>query len=307
MKISAVIPTCENRWDAGMTFRSLPNLSRKPDEVLVVMDGDKEKVEKHTLAEMPVKVIYTRHRGAAAKRNLGLSKCEYENVLFVDDDIEFMQDCLAQMERCLQDDRQVGAVGAFIENQPYREPGFYSRFVWGLMASEKIDDYAGRCFGPLINIWPKRILNGFPFQKTDWISIACALYRKCFLPNPAFERFFQGYSFMEDVTLSTEVGLKWQVGMARDALVVHHSKPAVYRKSPGDLHSMILRNRFKILTQVKHWNACQAAREITKYELLMVPAHIWGFLKGGVLIPILKANVLEIWKMWGQVNSGTKP
>ena len=103
----------------------------------MVIDGDKEKVEEHTLAGVPVKVIYTRHRGAAAKRNLGLSKCECENVLFADDDIEFMPDCLAQMEKCLQDDSQVGAVGAFIKNQPYSKPGWYSRFVWGINGLRK--------------------------------------------------------------------------------------------------------------------------------------------------------------------------
>ena len=89
MKVSAVIPTCEAKWNAGFTFRSLPELTRKPDEIMVVMDGDKEEVEEASLAGVPVKIFKTRQRGAAAKRNLGVEKSSGEAILLVDDDVEF--------------------------------------------------------------------------------------------------------------------------------------------------------------------------------------------------------------------------
>jgi hypothetical protein len=56
LKISAVIPTCEAKWNAGFTFRSLPELTHKPDEILVVIDGRKEAVEEASLAGVPVRL-----------------------------------------------------------------------------------------------------------------------------------------------------------------------------------------------------------------------------------------------------------
>lgn len=301
MKISAVIPTCEKQWDEGMTIRSMPSLLRKPDEIIVIIDWSEEKVEERHMWGIPVRVVYTQERGAAGKRNLGYRVTEGEGVLFVDDDIELKPNCIEQMEKSLQSDDKIGAVGAFIENQPFRDPGIYSIFVWSLMSSLKLRYFSGRCFGPLINIWPKREANGEIFQQTDWVSIACVLYRKEALPIPPFKSFFQGYSFLEDVTLSTEVASRWKVGMARDALVTHHSKPAPYRENLGNLHAMLICNRFTVLTQVKGWQAAKAAGAITLYELLMMPAHGFSWLKGKPLLPIIKANTRALGRIWRQV------
>jgi len=300
MKISAVIPTCENRWDAGMTFRSLPNLSRKPDEIVAIMDGEEEKVEEHTLAGVPVKVIYTRQRGAAAKRNLGVEKSSGEAILFVDDDVEFRNDTVNALERCLKKNSQIGGVSSFIENQGFREPGNYTRWVYKLSGGTGIKDYGGKCFGPLINIYPRPWSHGPEFAECDWLNAGCTLYLRAALPSPCFEASFSGYSFMEDLAFSRRVRKKWKIGMARDAWYFHHSRPALYKKDLAALNKMALENRHYILINVEGWSATKAALAITWLEILLLPAKLRQMVTQANGIAVIAGSVRGVFKIWGK-------
>jgi len=300
MKVSAVIPTCENRWDAGMTFRSLPNLSRKPDEIVVIMDGEQERAEEHTLAGVPVRVIHTRQRGAAAKRNLGVEKSSGEAILFVDDDVEFWPGTVAALEEALGADPRIGGVGCFIENQAFQELGLYSRTVYRLAGGWGIRDFAGRCFGPLINIYPRPWVGGESFRESEWLNSTCTLYRREALPQPAFEAGFTGYSFMEDLALSRRVRKKWRIGMSRDARIVHHTRPAPYKENAGRLQQMGLENKHHILREVEGWSAIQAALAITWLELLLLPAKLRQMLTQPKGVAAIAGSVRGLVKIWAR-------
>lgn len=300
MKISAVIPTCENRWDAGMTFRSLPSLSRKPDEVFVVMDGDEEKVEEHTLAGVPVKVIYTRQRGAAGKRNLGAEKSSGEAILFVDDDVAFRPGAVAALEVALGSAPRIGGVGCFIENQAFQEPGLYSRTVYRLAGGWRLRDFSGRCFGPLINLYPRPWAGNGIFQESEWLNSTCTLYRREALPQPAFEAGFTGYSFMEDLALSRRVRKKWRIGMSRDGRIVHHTRPASYKENVGRLQQMGLENKHHILREVEGWSAARAALAITWLELLLLPAKLRQMLNQPKGFAGISGSARGLVKIWGR-------
>ena len=298
MKISAVVPTCEEKWDSGITFRSLPQLTRKPDEIIVVMDGDKEEMEEASLASVPVKILRTQKRGAAAKRNLGLGKSTGDAVLFADDDIEFRPGCLGVMERVLNGNASIGGVGVFIENQRFHEPGLYSRTVYWLCGGWGIRDFGGKCFGPMINIHPRHREDGQEFEKTEWLNTACVLYQKMALPNPAFEPGFKGYSFMEDVALSRRVRKKWRIGVARDAWIFHHSEPASYKNNTAQLYEMSLSNRSHILREVEGWCALKVAWAITWLEFLSLPSKLRDILKHPRKISGLKGSARGLAKIW---------
>ncbi len=271
MKISAVIPTCEKQWDEGMTFRSLPNLNRKPNEIVVVMDSDEEAVEEQSLAGVPVKVLHTRLRGAAAKRNLGVARSSGEAILFVDDDVEFQSECLEFMEKTLVEDEKIGGVGCFIENQAFREPGLYSRMVYRLVGGWGIREFGGSCFGPMITMHPRPWNNGVLIKDVEWLNSGCVMYKKAALPFPAFEKNFTGYSFMEDVALSRRVRKKWRIVVSRDAWIFHHTHPAPYKNEVGRLHQMGIENRYHNLVNVEKWSKLKAATVITWLEILTVP------------------------------------
>lgn len=300
MKISAVIPTCEKRWDEGMTFRSLPKLGRKPDEIIVVMDADQDGLEEQSLAGVPVKILHTKERGAAAKRNLGVGKSTGEAILFVDDDVEFRPGCLEAMVEVMMSDEKVGGVGCFIENQAFQELGFYSRLVYRLAGGWRIRDFAGRCFGPLINVYPRPWTGNGTFRESDWLNSTCTLYRRSALPAPAFEPGFTGYSFMEDLALSRRVRKRWKIGMARDARIVHHTKPAPYKRDIASLHEMGLLNKFHILREVEDWKAGKAAWAITWLELLLLPAKLREVAKNPKNIGVISGSLSGLAKIWGK-------
>jgi GT2 family glycosyltransferase len=283
-----------------MTFRSLPSLSRKPDEILVIMDGDEEKVEERTLAGVPVRVIHTRQRGAAAKRNLGVEKSSGEAILFVDDDVEFRADTVNALERCLAKNNQIGGVSSFIENQGFREPGNYSRWIYKLSGGMGIKDYSGKCFGPLINIYPRPWSHGPEFAECDWLNAGCTLYLRTALPSPSFEANFTGYSFMEDLALSRRVRKKWKIGMARDARYFHHSRPASYKNNSGRLQQMGLENKHHILREVEGWSAVRAAFGLTWLEILLLPAKLRQMLTQTNGFAAVAGTVRGLVKIWGK-------
>ena len=298
MKISAVIPTCEIRWDNEVTLRSLPKLDRKPDEIIVVMDGEEERVEESRLAGVPVKILHTKERGAAAKRNLGVRESSGEAILFVDDDVEFRPCTVAALEETLRSDSRIGGVGSFIENQGFREPGLYSRAVYRLAGGRGIRDFSGRCFGPLINIYPRTWIGAEAFRESDWLNSTCTLYRREALPAPAFEPGFSGYSFMEDLALSRKIRKKWKIGMARDARVVHHTRSAPYKDNIGQLQQMGLENKHHILREMEGWPAVQAALALTWLEILLLPATFKDVIKNPWHLEKAMGIIRGLAKIW---------
>lgn len=267
----------------------------------MVMDGGKEEVEETSLAGVPIKIFQTRQRGASAKRNLGVEKCTGDAILFVDDDVEFCPGCLQAMERALTGDAVIGGVGVFIENQRFQEPGFYSRTIYRLSGGWGIRDFGGKCFGPLINVYPRPWKEGPEFGETEWLNSTCTLYRREALPSPAFEPGFTGYSFMEDVALSRRVRKRWKIGVARDAWIVHHTRPAPYKQDPALLQEMGLVNRLHILREVERWSAVKAALAISWLELLSLPAKLREVIRQPMKIGGLKGSISGLAKIWSQV------
>jgi len=262
------------------------------------MDGDEENAEEHALAGVPVKVIYTRQRGAAAKRNLGVEKSSGEAILFVDDDVEFRADTVNALERCLVKNSQIGGVSSFIENQQFREPGNYSRWIYKLSGGIGIKDYGGKCFGPLINIYPRPWSHGPEFAECDWLNAGCTLYLRAALPSPSFEANFTGYSFMEDLALSRRVRKRWKIGMARDARYFHHTRPAPYKNNTGRLQQMGLENKHHILCAVEGWSALEAALAITWLELLLLPAKLRQMVIQPKDIVVISGSLRGLIKIW---------
>jgi hypothetical protein len=84
----------------------------------------------------------------------------------------------------------------------------------------------------------------------EWLNTTCALYRKAALPEPPFPAHFVGYSFMEDVALSLNVGKKWKLANARTARIFHDSQPARYKDNQAAMARMELINRHFIMSRI---------------------------------------------------------
>lgn len=299
MIISAVIPSCGRNWREMMTLRHLAAQEKRPDEIVIVLDAEDELIQKEEFEAMKVVVCRTTQRGAAAKRNRGVSLASAANILFADDDIEPRSDCLRAMEAALNSDRAIGAVGCFIENQRFRQPGRYSRLVWDLVDRNSTSDYSGRFFGPAITTYPRHDPDGPPTKEVEWLNSTCTLYRREVLPDPPFDKQFTGYSFMEDVALSRCVKKSHQLVVARDAWIIHHTRPAPYKNNAAALAAMAIKSKYHILTDVEQWTSAKAAASCTVYEMLMLPAHAVHALRhtqGWASIGGTAAGLAAVWR-----------
>jgi GT2 family glycosyltransferase len=70
------------------------------------------------------------------------------------------------------------------------------------------------------------------------------------LPDPPFLEYFHGYSLMEDVALSLEVGKYWRLLSVPKARIYHDSAPASYKSQTVARQAMEVSNRWFVARRV---------------------------------------------------------
>ncbi|MBI2998980.1 MAG: glycosyltransferase family 2 protein [Deltaproteobacteria bacterium] len=114
-------------------------------------------------------VVYLRAqaRGAATQRNQGVAAVSQPFILFMDDDVELQQGCLAKLWEAMMSDGTVGGVSSMIINQKYANPGRVTRFLYRLVSGERHDNFAGRCLGPAFTVLPEDLHSLSPGSSSD--------------------------------------------------------------------------------------------------------------------------------------------
>jgi len=255
--ISAAIATRNRAVSLSRTLDSLFEQELLPAELIIVDASDddvtKAIVEKFSTRTGPsatVRWIPADVAGAAPQRNQGVCAATQDAIWFLDDDIVFEPHCVERLWRTLQSDPKIGGVNAMITNQNYGTPGAVSRFMFRLMNGKSEVTYAGRVIGPAINLLPED-RDGLPeVVPVGWLNTTCTIYRREALPDPPFPTQFTGYSLMEDLALSLEVGKRWKLANARTARIFHDSQPADYKANQRALSCIELLNRYFVMTEV---------------------------------------------------------
>lgn len=284
--VTAIVPTLNRRASLEKMLHSLARQSAQPAEMIIVDASDNRETER--LCQLPISGLETAicyHRasqiGAATQRNQGATSASYDYILFLDDDIEFHEACIAKLWKALASDARAGGVNAMIINQKYFPPGRLSRTVFRLLNGGHLPSYAGRCIGPAVNILPEDSENLPEVVEVEWLNTTCTLYRKQALPMPPFQDHFTGYSLLEDLALSLVVGRTWKLANARTARIYHDSQPADYKGNKIKFAKMELVNRHFIMTQ------------ILKRESAVDYAKLMALEVFGVLTPLRNSNA---WK-----------
>ena len=224
ISVSAVVPTRNRSLVLQKALESLARQSVQPIEIIVI-DASNESATK-LLSERSIPGLQSQIKwtsaemcGAAAQRNQGVAETTQPFVWFFDDDIVFEPRCVERLWQALQSNPQLGGVSAMITNQSYGTPGAVSRFMFRWMNGKSELSYAGRVIGPAINLLPEDRDDLPEIVPVDWLNLGCTVYRREALPDPPFHAEFTGYSPMEDVALSLEVGKKWKLANARTARI----------------------------------------------------------------------------------------
>ena len=255
LPVSAVAPTGNRSRRLQKTFESLAQQSAQPAEMIVIDASKSDKTEilcrqKISGLQSQIRCVAADVRGAAAQRNQGVAMATQPFILFFDDDVVFKPDCILRLWHALQSDQRLGGVNAMILNQNYGRPGVVSRLMFTLINGRSEKSFAGRVIGPAINLLPEDRQDLPEVVPVDWLNTTCTIYRREALPNPPFRAEFTGYSLMEDLALSLEVGKTWNLANARTARIFHDSQPGDYKSDARSRSGMELVNRHFVMTRI---------------------------------------------------------
>lgn len=253
--VRAVVPTANRSRVLKQTLESLAAQNYQPEELIIVdasEDGLTEMICQQHFEGLRTVIRYQKaaKKGAAVQRNQGVEGIDKPVVFFFDDDIKFETGCIERLWNCIQSDDKIGAVNAMITNQQYHTPGKLTRFMYRFMSGKNLESYAGKCIGPAWNLLPED-KDALPDQnEVEWLNTTCTLYKTAALPNPVFPVTFKGYSLMEDLALSLEIGKKWKLYNVRKARIFHDSQAGEHKNSVLRISRMELVNRHYIMRNV---------------------------------------------------------
>jgi len=250
---SVVIATRNRPEPIRETLASLNRQTGLPNAVIVVDSSDGDATAR-VVAELepglrfPVTYRHTEIKSAAKQRNLGADLDSHDILVFMDDDLDLEPDCIQELVKVFEADTEgrVGGVSATISNQVYSDPKGLNRFLLGCCLGEWKGSYAGRLLGPAVNFLPEDPPH--TVQRTDWLPSTCTAYRReVFLKNRFSE--FEGYSFAEDVDVSSRVAKSYLLMNTTSARVFHHDMGKGTHRDWRSLGESMVVNRYGIMSR----------------------------------------------------------
>lgn len=257
LPLSLVIPTSERHVVLQRMLESVCAQDVWPSEVIVVDASSSDQtaqvcsaMQERFASAVVVQCILAKQRGAAVQRNQGVVLARENVIGFADDDIVLEPRALERVWSALQSATDIGGASAMITNQKYHEPGRASRFVYRLIGGGPGPDYAGKIFGPAVNLLPAD-REGMPeVVPVGWLNLGLTLYRREALPEPPFDPMFTGYSTMEDAALSLIVARKWKLVNARTARIFHDTQSGSHKSDAAAVACMVVVNRDFVARQI---------------------------------------------------------
>jgi glycosyltransferase involved in cell wall biosynthesis len=291
IEASAVIATNNRSGTLRRALTSLAEQTTQPAELIIIdasSDTSTEDLCLTGIAGLRSDFVYRKAsaEGAGAQRNQGASTATQRVIWFLDDDIVFEPFCVERLWKALQSDPQFGGVNAMIINQTYGKPGLASRFMFSLMNGKREPSYAGRVIGPAINLLPEDSDRLSEIVRMEWLNTTCTMYRREALPAQPFNSFFVGYSLMEDLALSLEVGKKWKLANVRTARIFHDSKGGGHKSDLRSLSCMELTNRHFVMKHVMGKSALTDYVKLIGWELFSL-ASVAADKKNWKHIPVM--------------------
>jgi len=279
---SAIIPTRNRNVALQATLESLSKQSKQPAEIIVVDASDSMETQKLCESGIQgllstVKYIRAATKGAASQRNEGVALARLDCIFFMDDDLLFEEKCVERLYAALESNPNLGGVNAMITNQKYHPPGRVSRLLFNYLNGKRLDSYAGKCLGPIMNLLPEDRQDLPEIVPVEWLNTTCTLYKRIALPDPPFPIFFTGYSMFEDVAISMTVGKSWRLANVRLAKVYHDSQPGDHKKSPFILSKMELVNRYYVMSQILNRRGFNNILKLVVTEVYKVGSYFQSF------------------------------
>ncbi len=228
------------------TLDGIASGTRLPERVIVVDTSTDSSTRDAVLGytdRLPLQYERGVEPSAAMQRNYGALRVTSPLTAFMDDDITLYPDACERICKVFEEDEsgKVGGVSARIEGVSHPSPKGLLWWYYRLQAGFAHPTYGGRLFGPAINCFPTYSEEG-EIIPADWLNSACVFYRTpCFL-NEMFPN-FEGYSFMEDVHLSSRIARSHKLYFHSKALCQHRDAGGSSGRNGRRLARMRVRNQ----------------------------------------------------------------
>ena len=244
---SIVIATYERPSELRVTLESIAAQTRAPELVAVVDSSRDERtrevVESFT-ARLPVRYERAERPSAAVQRNQGARSVTTPLVAFVDDDVFVPPTSFAALCEAFDrdDSGSTGGVAARITGMQHPVPRGLLWLYYRVQAGYAHPTYGGKLFGPAINCLPSYTEAEGDLIPSDWLNSTCVFYRTELFQREKFPQ-FEGYSFLEDVHLSSRIGRTHRLYFHRTADFEHRDAPSDFKRDVRKLMQMRMRHQ----------------------------------------------------------------
>jgi GT2 family glycosyltransferase len=244
---SVIIATYERPAELRTTLESLAAQTRLPALVVVVDSSpDNRTCEVVDEFQERLPLLYERasRPSAARQRNTGANRATSPLVAFIDDDVFVPPETLGKLCEVFERDAEgeVGGVAARIDGMQHPTPRGLLWWYYRLQAGYSHPTYGGKLFGPGINCLPSYTEGDGDLIPSDWLNSTCVFYRTELFQRELFPQ-FEGYSFLEDVHVSSRIGRTHRLYFHRTATFEHRDAPSTFKKNIRELIRMRLRHQ----------------------------------------------------------------
>jgi GT2 family glycosyltransferase len=217
LKIGCIVPTKDRPIDISNLLKSLSTQSRKPD-VIIIIDGSdnpvREVVDKFT---DKLNIIYETLRppGLARQKNKGISliPTEIDWVGFLDDDLVLEDDCIENLFKYIDSDKDVKGIGLSINNQPIVKHQFIKNLL--LLDKKPGGNFTHSGF-------PAAIRPTGDSLQVEWVYGGATFWKKEILSGYKFDEWFSGVGYLEDVDYSYRVSRKNKIVVRNECRCWHY-------------------------------------------------------------------------------------
>ena len=230
-------------------LESLALQSHRPDLVVIVDSSAVSVREVTTQFGDRLAITYSHHLPptASAQRNAGIKLVpnDIELIAFLDDDATLEPDALEKMLAFWASaPADLGGAAFNMVNHPAQAMSAVKR--WPLVRALGI--YADQPGRVTPSGWQTMI--GFVEKdlETDWLPSGAALWRSEILRSCAFDEFFDGYSYLEDLDFSYTVRQRWRLAVVAGAKYHHFPSPIRHTRQYAFGRTEV-RNRLYLVTK----------------------------------------------------------
>jgi len=226
-KIAFVIPTKDRRPDLRRLLESLVLQDRRPDQILIVDSGRPgcRGIEQE-FPGLPIKILSFSPPSAAGQRNAGIDAVhpDIDLVGFLDDDVVLDGRALGvMMEFWDSAADEIGGAAFNLVNGPL-QPSL--AWLKHLPLSQRLGFY-GKKSGMILPSGFQTIIQYLARDEyVQWFSSSASVWRRPLLDEFRFDKWFEGYSYLEDLDFCHRIGKGHKLVIVAKAEYRHFPSPS---------------------------------------------------------------------------------